>query len=539
MQTIIRFGAKKGFQAFPSLASFGPLGNELGSEQGLYLPASIIKSHASLAQQFNTDGVERSFVYSKRSSFQKYHVVALIMPVDAEKPEWRDGAFIGVAMLVQGQMIREKEAIAFLVSDLKELLSVHPISSGWEESPEPLNWNVSGLSVPISLLSPWRNDLAPHSSQLIPAKTNEGSWLKRIELALDSVTNIERFAILPYHEVAPNISGWNASPASEVQKLQSQRLDDDKSEHSNNSIAVPNDDIKRLSDALENEQKLNDKLTAETSRLMQANRRQTRNRVAVLTATGAIALSLGALAGVFLPKKKAPVETGVESNTIQKEFGPHQYYWESLAFRSKFSSEAKNFVVDAEEEFLEDVLIREMSVCDATFNTESAGSEFFEWRLSDLKRVLSSHITADSLPDNLLCIPCLKYGILYYGVGQGITLDSSKGPLSFNEMKVASQPVLDSVGSATMDNLLEATKKGMLSKEGPCVAVRKSFKSNSIGTNWPELAFEDWQESGKFNCLTGYARQAMIKELTDYISPGINDGKQKGDTLVYWVPEIQ
>jgi hypothetical protein len=538
MQTIIRFGAKKGFQAFPVLASFGSIGNELGSEQGLYLPASIIKSHASLAQQHHAEGIERCLVYSKRSSLQKYHVLALIMPVDAGKPEWRDGAFIGVAMLVQGQMIREKEALAVLEADLKELLTEHPISSGREESAEPLNWKASGRSVPISLFSPWQDDLTPRSAQLIPAKSNEGPWHSRVSSALDSATNLERQVILPYHEAAPNISGWNAPPATGTSNPQPAPPEGDNTERPM-TIAVPNDDIKRLSDALEHEQKLNERLTAETTRLKQANQRQNRNRWVALAATGAIALCIGGGAGWMVSKKKAPTPAREETIQIQKEFGPHQYYWESLAFRSKHPSEAKKFKVYPGEAFLENVLVRDMSVYDATLNTESAGSDFFEWRLKDLKSVLSSHHPSRSISDDLLCIPCLKYGILNYQVGQGVATDSSEALLSFNEMNEALRLALDSAGIEALDNLFRAMQKGLLSNDGPCVAVRKSIKWTSKDTDWREVAFKNWEEADKFNFLTGFARQVMIEDLTDYINPGINDGKQKGDTLVFWVPEIQ
>jgi len=444
-----------------------------------------------------------------------------------------------VAMLAQGQMIREKEALSVLEADLKELLMDHPISSGREESTEPLNWKVSGRSVPISLFSPWRNDLSPRSAQLIPAKSNEGPWHSRVASALDSATNLERLVILPYHEATPNISGWNASPPSGGSQTQSAPTDGINMERTTISVAASNDDIKRLSDALEHEQNLNERLTAETNRLKQSNQRQDRNRWVALAATGAIALCIGGGAGWMVSRKKAPIPTGEGAVQIQREFGPHQYYWESLAFRSKFSDEAKKFKVYPGEAFLEDVLIREMSVYEATLNTESAGSDFFEWRLKDLKSVLSSHHPSRSLSEDQLCIPCLKYGILNYKMGQGATTDSSRAFLSFNEMNEELGSVLDSTGIEVLNNLLRAMQKGLLSNDGPCVAVRKSIKWTSKAENWPEAAFNEWEGKDEFNFLTGYARQAMIEDLTEYVNPGINDGKQKGDTLVFWVPQKQ
>lgn len=551
MQTIIRFGTKKGFQAFPSLASFGSIGNELGTEQGLYLPASIIQSHARLVQERGAQGIERCLIYSKRSSLQRYHVLALIVPIDMGKPEWRDGAFVGVAMFAHGQIIREKEALAVLESELKELLTQHPISGGQAEGAEPLNWKVSSRSVPISLFSPWRDDFQARSAQFIPAfKANE-PWHQRVSTSFESIGNLERAIILPLHESAPNISGWSAPGSSTSFPHQQSSESEAITSTPPNAVSVPNDDIKRLSSALEREQELNEELSQENKRLKTANNQKSRKQITMLITVSVVAVCLGVGIGWILRKNGNPVsgegKEQIESYAI-KVFGNKEYYFESLVLRSMYPKalHAKKDL-GFDPAFIEYALADYFPVDRATLGKEGSwvGSYFFEKRYDDLKGTLENNdFSFGRLDDELLCVPCLKYGIVEYQSDEPLV---STLPTSFEQMIDTLKPNLTERGIEFIQGLHEAAKTGFLS-EGELKAVRRSVKwedyelakkKNEKVESWSRAAAFACAENDEFQMLSIYAIDSMITTLTNYVEVNPNQGANKGDSITFWVPEAE
>lgn len=547
MQSIIRFGTKKGFQAFPSLPSFGPIGNELGSEQGLYLPASIIQSHAAKVQERGAEGIERCLVYSKRSGSSGYHVIALILPVEAGKPEWRDGAFIGVALFADRQMIREREALDFLESDLKELISEHPVSSGREEGVEPLNWKSSNRPLPPSLFSELRHDVQLRSAQLVPAYKPYENWRHRVASALSAAAEVgmERVIILPWHEVAPSVSGWTTHPQP-VEPPQAP-----------SPPVVIHEDIKRLAQALENTENANKKLKEENDRLRAESSQKYRKLWAGLMTTGIIAAGL--IASFFV--------TGIRWNVVTNEVGqpkesehfnacndgPYLYYWESLAFRSMQEQDLpKSLEVDPELACLEFFLGQEVCVLRAALNLKGkVGSYFFTKRYEHVKKVLESHLKDQDkdVLDSLLCMPCLKYGIHHYQLvrGQG----SAEQVLSFETMMDSTANIFNDRGSKWLEDLFNHTtgvKSGFLDEnahnQSVVIAVPLRIPRNELGEgdDWYAKAAKKWvkKEQSISDALSIDAKEEMIRDLTEYVSPEfINNKSSLGDTIVFWVPELR
>jgi hypothetical protein len=521
MHNIIRFGAKKGFQAFPGIATYGSIGNELGSEQGLYLPASIIQSHARAAQERGAQGIEKCLVYSKKSASSRYHVVALILPVDTGKPEWRDGAFVGVAVLAFGQMIREVEALAVLESDLQELLSEHPISTGQEEGVEPLNWKSSSRSAPVSLFSDWRGEDPQRSALLVPAYSASENWHSRVASALTKAAGLERVIVLPWQDAAPNISGWTANGPS----IGSRPINDPRPGHE--------DDIKRLTEALEQKDRSLETLTEENDRLSAGNRNKNQKRFAALVATGLFGLCLGAGISWWVPLREViqpPLgPTGIGAST---DLVSHQYYWESLAFRST----AKKKVGDRPKpptDYLEYALCEPMTIEKALcFTDEQVGPNFFKWRFEDIEWVLNDHVK-NPIDKSSYCIPCLKYGIVEY---VGVEGCAPSHPLSFSAMCDSIRQGPDSSRAEFLDKLFEVSRQGFL-LDGEVVAVQKKMPRKNKTEPWATEAAQGWERGEDFKALDEDAIMQMIKDLTQAVDEESDKNNEGADTLVFWVPK--
>jgi hypothetical protein len=521
MHNIIRFGAKKGFQAFPGIATYGSIGNELGSEQGLYLPASIIQSHARAAQERGAQGIEKCLVYSKKSASSRYHVVALILPVDAGKPEWRDGAFVGVAVLAFGQMIREVEALAVLESDLQELLSEHPISTGQEEGVEPLNWKTSSRSAPVSLFSDWLGEDPQRNALLVPAYNASENWHSRVASALTKAAGLERVIVLPWQDAAPNISGWTANGPS----IGSRPINAPRPGHE--------DDIKRLTEALEQKDRSLETLTEENDRLSAGNRNKNQKRFAALVATGLFGLCLGAgiswwvLQWEGIQPPVGPTGIGRSTDSV-----PHQYYWESLAFRSTAKKKLGDQPVRSTD-YLKYALCQQITVERALcFTDEKVGPHFFEWRFEDIQHVLNS-LYKNPYRESSICIPCLKYGIIEY---VGVEGCAPSHPLSFSAMCDSIRQGPDSIRADFLDELFKVSQLGFL-RNGEVVAVQIKLPRENTTEPWATQAAQGWVRGDDFKDLDEDAITQMIKDLTQAVDEESDKNNEEADTLVFWVPK--